>query len=274
MLGALAGGANDAVAQQPNFMTGFSQPEGPPSTLKPEQLRDVTFSQRLNDRLPLDATFTDEYGRTVTLGKYFGSSRPVILAFVYFSCPMLCTQVMNGLSASLRALPFTAGEEFDVVLISFDPRDTPADALEKKQHHLEYWNAERTSGAWHLLTGDQATIARVTSAAGFTYAWDQVTGQSAHVSGVLVVTPDGTLARYFYGVEYSPKELRLALVESGQGRVGSPIDELLLFCYHYDPETGRYGAAVMNLVRLGGILTLGAMGTFFVLMRRREMRAS
>jgi protein SCO1/2 len=187
---------------------------------------------------------------------------------------MLCTQVMNGLSASLRALPFTAGEEFDVVLISFDPRDTPADALEKKQHHLEYWNAERTSGAWHLLTGDQATIARVTSAAGFTYAWDQVTGQYAHVSGVLVVTPDGTLARYFYGVEYSPKELRLALVESGQGRVGSPIDELLLFCYHYDPETGRYGAAVMNLVRLGGILTLGAMGTFFVLMRRREMRAS
>jgi len=270
----IGAGVRDAHAQQPNFLTGFSKPEGPPSTLKPEQLRDVTFRQRLNERLPLDATFADEYGRPVQLGRYFGTSRPVILAFAYYTCPMLCTQVMNGISSSLRALPFTAGEEFDVVIISFDPRDTPADALEKKQKHLEYWNAEHTSGAWHLLTGDAATIERVTRAAGFTYAWDQVTGQYAHVSGILVATPDGTLARYFYGVEYSPKELRMAMVESGEGRVGSAIDELLLFCYHYDPESGRYGAAVMNLVRLGGVLTLGAMVTFFVLMRRRELRGT
>ena len=271
---ALSIDVSPASAQAPNFMTGFSKPEGPPSNLKPEQLVDVTFRQRLDEQLPLDAPFKDEYGRPVTLGKYFQGTRPVILAFVYYTCPMLCTQVMNGISASLRALPFTAGEEFDVVIVSFDPRDTPADALEKKRRHLEYWNVENTSAAWHLLTGDQATIEQVTKAAGFTYKWDDVTGQYAHVSGVLVTTPQGRLARYFYGVEYSPKELRMALVESGQGRVGSPIDELLLFCYHYDPESGRYGATVMNLVRLGGILTVGAMATFFVLMRRREMRTS
>jgi protein SCO1/2 len=278
--GAFGDGGSLVHAQQPNFMTGFSKPEGPPSNLKPEQLVDVTFRQRLNEQLPLDAVFKDEYGRTVTLGKYFspanasdGPPRPVILGFVYYTCPMLCTQVMNGISSSLRALSFSAGQDFDVVLISFDPRDTPSDAAEKKRRHLEYWNVENTSGAWHLLTGDEATIERVTSAAGFTYKWDEVTGQYAHVSGVLVVTPEGRLARYFYGVEYSPKDLRMALVESGRGTIGSAIDELLLFCYHYDPESGRYGAAVMNLVRLGGVLTVGAMVAFFVVMRRREMRA-
>ena len=267
-------GSEAVLAQQPNFLTGFSKPEGPPSSLKPEQLVDVTFKQRLDEQLPLDAPFKDEYGRPVTLGQHFGHGRPVILAFVYYQCPMLCTQVMNGISASLRALPFTAGQEFEVVLVSFDPRDTPSAALEKKRRHLEYWNVENTSSAWHLLTGDEATIARVTRAAGFTYKWDEVTGQFAHVSGVLVTTPQGRLSRYFYGIEYSPKELRMALVESGQGRVGSAIDELLLFCYHYDPESGRYGATVMNLVRVGGVLTVGAMVTFFVLMRRRDMRAA
>jgi protein SCO1/2 len=261
-------------AQQPNFMTGFSKPEGPPSSLKPDQLKEVSFRQRLDETLPLDASFKDEYGRSVTLGKYFGGERPVILAFVYYRCPMLCTQVMNGISASLRALTgaLEAGQDFDVVLVSFDPKDTPADALEKKRLHLEYWRSENRSGAWHLLTGDEATIKRVTSAAGFTYQWDAVTGQFAHASGVLVVTPQGKLARYFYGVEYSPKELRMALVESGEGRIGSAIDELLLYCYHYDPTTGRYGAAVMNLVRAGGVLTLAAMATYFVMNRRRNSR--
>jgi protein SCO1/2 len=267
-------GAGLAHAQSPNFFTGFSQPEGPPSNLKPDELVDVTFRQRLDERLPLDVAFKDEYGRDVTLGKYFDSGRPVILAFVYFQCPMLCSQVMNGISSSLRALPFTAGQEFDVVLVSFDPRDDPAAALEKKRTHLEYWKSEGQSGAWHLLTGTEASIERLTQAAGFSYKWDSVTGQFAHASGILVVTPDGTLSRYFYGVEFSPKELRLALVESGQGRVGKLVDELLLYCYHYDPTTGRYGAAVMNLVRLGGILTLGAMAAFFVVSWRRNAAAS
>ena len=261
-------------AQQPNFLTGFSEPQGPPSSLKPDQLKEVSFRQRLDETLPLDAPFKDEYGRPVTLGKYFGGERPVILAFVYYRCPMLCTQVMNGLSGSIRALTgaLAAGKDFDVVLVSFDPQDSPADALEKKRLHLEYWRSENSSGAWHLLTGDEATIKRVTSAAGFTYQWDPVTGQFAHASGVLVVTPQGKLSRYFYGVEYSPKELRMALVESGQGRIGSAIDELLLFCYHYDPVNGRYGAAVMNLVRAGGVLTLVAMATYFVMSRRRDSR--
>ena len=275
LLCAVGPGAGHARAQSPNFFTGFSEPEGPPSTLKPEQLREVTFRQRLNERLPLDVPFRDEFGRPVTLGRYFAGERPVILAFVYYQCPMLCTQVLNGVSASLRALSsLTAGEDFDVVLISFDPRDTPAAALEKKRKHLEYWRTENQSGGWHFLTGDEASIARVTKAAGFTYQWDKVTGQFAHVSGVLVTTPGGMLSRYFYGVEYSPKELRMAIVESGQGRIGSLVDELLLFCYHYDPETGRYGATVMNFVRLGGILTVGAMVTFFVMTRRRESRAT
>src|SRR5262245_48236636 len=265
--------ASNAFAQSPNFFTGFSEVPGPPSNLKPEQLKDLSFKQHLNERLPLDVPFKDEYGRDVTLGQYFTGQRPVILAFVYYQCPMLCSLVMNGISSSLRALPsFSAGEDFDVVLISFDPRDKPPAALEKKQKLLEYWKTGSQSGGWHLLTGDEASIVRITKATGFTYEWDKVTGQFAHPSGVLVVTPDGTLSRYFYGVEYSPKELRLALVESGHGKIGQLVDELLLFCYHYDPETGRYGAAVMKLLRLGGILTVGAMVTFFVLMRRRETR--
>jgi protein SCO1/2 len=258
------------ASAQPNFLTGYTDTPGKPSSLKPDQLKDVTFKQRLNEQLPLDASFRDEAGRTVSLGQYFGHKKPVIIAFVYYTCPMLCTQVMNGISASLRALPFNAGQEFDVVLVSFDPRDTPAAAAEKKRAHLEYWNTPQTADGWHLLTGDEATIKRVTSAAGFTYQWDEPTGQFAHVSGVLVATPDGHLARYFYGIEYSPKELRMALVESGQGHISSAIDELLLFCYHYDPETGRYGAAVMNLVRVGGVLTVASMVAFFVLARRRE----
>jgi protein SCO1/2 len=183
---------------------------------------------------------------------------------------MLCTQVMNGISSALKAVPFTPGEDFDVVLVSFDPRDTPAIAAEKERTHLDYWDAHASAGGWHFLTGDEASIRRVTSAAGFTYRWDEPSGQFAHVSGLLVVTPDGRLSRYFYGVEYSPKELRLALVESGEGRIGSVIDELLLFCYHYDPAAGRYGVVVMNLVRLGGAATVVLMAAFIIVMRRRE----
>jgi protein SCO1/2 len=269
----LAPGAPPAQAQA-NFFTGVMETPGKASSLKPEQLKEVTFKQQLNEQLPLDATFKDEFGRPVQLGKYFNQGKPVIVAFVYYTCPMLCTQIMNGLSSSLRALSFTAGQDFDVVLVSFDPRDTPSAALEKKRTHLQYWNAEQTSGGWHFLTGDEANIRRVTQTAGFTYKFDAATGQFAHVSGVLVTTPGGKLARYFYGVEYSPKELRLALVESGEGHIGSTIDELLLYCYHYDPESGRYGLIVMNIIRGGGVLTLVLMGSFFVLSRRRHGRAS
>jgi protein SCO1/2 len=258
---------------QPGFPAGYSDPQRPGtvSTDTVPQLKDVSFRQRLNEMLPLDAAFMDETGRRVALGDYFGD-KPVLLAFVYYECPMLCQQVMNGLSSALKVMPFAAGEDYEVVLVSFDPRDTPATAAEKKRTHLEYWSAERDSASWHLLTGDEATIRRVTSAAGFSYRWDERTGQFAHVSGILVATPEGRLSRYFYGVEYSPKELRLALVESGEGRVGSAIDELLLYCFHYNPESGRYGLMVMNLVRLGGVMTVLGIGGFILLMRRRESR--
>jgi protein SCO1/2 len=265
-----------AEAQEPGFPASFlryageaPKPTESASSTVP-QLKQVSFRQRLGDTLPMDASFKDENGRAVTLGSYFGGTRPVILAFVYYQCPMLCTQVMNGISSALKVVPFGVGKDFDVVLISFDPRDTPAAALEKQRTHLKYWSTEDTATGWHFLTGDDANIRRVTNAAGFNYSWDERAQQFAHVSGVLVTTPTGKLSRYFYGVEYSPKELRLALVESGEGRVGSAIDELLLYCFHYDPEAGRYGAVVMNLIRLGGVVTLTVLAGLFWLMRRRE----
>ena len=264
-----------AFAQSgPNFFNGSMPEQSRPSSLKPDQLKEVSFKQRLNTVLPLDTTFRDEYDREVELGRYFNQKRPVILAFVYYQCPMLCTQVMNGISSAVRALTFTAGQDFDVVLVSFDPRDTPAAAAEKKRLHLKYWASENTSGGWHFLTGQEQNIRRVTAAAGFSYQWDPQIQQFAHASGVLVVTPEGKLSRYFYGVEYSPKELRLALVEAGNGHIGNPIDELLLYCYHYDPENGRYGVMIMNMVRAAGVLTVASMVGFIVISRRREKRAA
>jgi protein SCO1/2 len=242
---------------------------GETSTTVPAQLKDVTFEQRLGTQLPLDTRLRDEAGRDVALGDYFGR-RPVVLAFVYYSCPMLCTQVLNGVSGAAKALPFTVGSEYDVVFLSFDPRDTPEAAAAKKKAQLEDYKQTGTAAGWHYLTGTEAAIRRVTSAAGFFYRWDEASGQYAHVSGVLVVTPDGHLSRYFYGVEYSPKELRMALVESSEGKVGSAVDKLLLYCYHYDPTTGRYGVIAMNLVRLGGAVTILFLGGFIWLMRRRE----
>ncbi len=269
------GAAQGVAFGQPQYPNSYLRYAGDPdkrgdaASMAPPQLKEVTFKQQLNKRLPLDTEFKDENGRVVRLGDFFGP-RPVVLAFVYYQCPMLCTQVMNGISSAIKVLPFAPGRQFDVVLISFDPRDTPASATEKKRSHLQYWSSESTAGAWHFLTGDEVAIRRATSAAGFNYKWDEATGQFAHVSGVLVVTPDGRLSRYFYGVEYSPKDLRMALVESGEGKIGSAIDELLLYCFHYDPESARYGVIVMNLIRLGGVVTLALMIGFMLIMRRRE----
>jgi protein SCO1/2 len=260
-----------AHAQQPGLPGAEPAKPGIPASTVPPQLADVTFEQRLDQRLPLDARFRDETGRSVALGDYFGQ-KPVLLAFVYYECPMLCTQVMNGISTALKVMPFRPGEEFDVVLVSFDPRDTPSSASTKKRAHLEHWTAQDTARGWHFLSGDEPSIRRVASAAGFAYRWDEKSAQFAHVSGVLVLTPDGRLSRYFYGIEYSPKELRMALVESGEGRIGSAVDQLLLYCYHYDPTTGRYSVVAMNLVRLGGAVTVVLLGGFIVLMRRREKR--
>jgi protein SCO1/2 len=230
---------------------------------------DLRKRKAIIDRI--QTVFYDDVG-SVKLGDYFGS-KPVVMTFVYYQCPMLCPLTLNGISSALKALSFTPGQDFEIVVVSFDPRDTPEAANAKKQAHLAHWNTKATAAGWHFLTADAETIKTITSAAGFTYQWDEKTGQFAHVSGVLTLTPDGKLSRYFYGVEYSPKELRLALVESGQGRIGSKVDELLLYCFHYDPTVGKYGWAVMTLVRLGGALTVALIVGFVLVMRRREGRA-
>jgi protein SCO1/2 len=258
-----------SAQQQPGLPGTMGMSGGIVASNVPPQFKEVDFAQRLGRQLPLDTPLRDEAGRAVRLGDYFGK-RPVVLSFVYYQCPMLCTQVMNGISSALKALPFTPGREFDVVLVSFDPRDTPEAANAKKRAHLEHWQRQDTAGGWHFLTGDRDAIERVTSAAGFTYTWDEATQQFAHVSGVLTATPDGRLSRYFYGVEFSPKDLRLALVDSGEGKVGSLVEHLLLYCYQYDPTSGRYGMVVMSLVRLGGVATVVLMVAFFLLMRRRD----
>ena len=267
---ALCGAA--AAQQQPGMPGSMGHQTGIVASNVPPQFKAVTFAQRLNTRLPLELPFRDETGRTVALGDYFGT-RPVVLAFVYYQCPMLCSQTMNGISSALKVLPLEVGKDFDVVLVSFDPRDTPEAANAKKRAHLIHWKTEDAAAGWHFLTGDEASIRAVTSAAGFTYEWDETSGQFAHVSGLLTTTPDGRLSRYFYGVEYSPRDLRMAIVESSAGRIGSPIEELLLYCFQYDPTTGKYGLVVMNLVRLGGALTVALMAGFILLMRRRDSRA-
>lgn len=252
-----------------------ARPEtGKVSTGLPPALQKVGIEQRLNEQLPLDATFKDEVGNTVQLGQYFGK-RPVVLALVYYSCPMLCTQVLNGMTGAFRALSFTPGAEFDVVTVSFDSRETPELAAAKKKLYLDYLPEKRRAQAangWHFLTGDENNIRRLTEAVGFRYNFDAATNQFAHASGIMVATPEGKLARYFYGIEYSPKDLRLGLVEASAHKIGSPVDQLLLYCYHYDPATGKYGAVVMNMVRIGGVVMLVGMAGLLVFLARGRWR--
>lgn len=262
--------AATAYAQGGPGLPGSMTKPGSVATDVPQQLAEVTFEQRLNTPLPLDARFRDERGQSVAFGDFFGR-KPVVLAFVYYQCPMLCTQIFNGVAGALKAVPFRVGQDFDVVFVSFDPRDTPEGAAAKKAALLADYKQEATAAGWHFLTGDEASIRRVTDAAGFSYRWEEQSQQFAHVSGVLVATPEGRLSRYFYGVEFSPKELRMALTESSQGKVGSLVEQLLLYCYHYNPSTGRYGAITMNLVRLGGAFTVMLVGGFIWLMRRKEI---
>jgi len=238
---------------------------------RPPMLKDVGIEQRLGQPLPLDAIFQDEMGRPVRLGQYF-RDRPVVLVLAYYNCPMLCTQVLNGLLSAARVLTFDAGKEFEVVVVSFDPRDRPADARAKKAPYLAEYGRPGSSAGWHFLTGNLASIERITAAVGFRYRYDDNQGQFAHASAIYVTTPDGRLSRYFYGIEYAPRDLRLALVESSGGRIGSPVDQILLYCYHYDPKAGVYSAAVLRLVRLGGVAAVLVLTTFLTLMWRRDRR--
>ena len=243
-----------------------------PSSETPKALTSVSFEQRLNQQLPLDLPFKDEAGRTVKLGEYFGR-KPVILTFVYYECPMLCTEVLNGLESSLRVLNETVGKEFDVVTVSFDPRETAVLAAGKKKAYLERYKRPEAEQGWHFLTGDQASIDALTQAAGFNYYWDEASHQFAHASGIVIATPTGKISRYFMGIEHSPRDVKFALIESSHEKIGSLVDRLLLYCYHYNPATGNYGFVAMRAVRIGGAVTILALVGFVFVSIRRDQKA-
>lgn len=259
---------------QPNSPLYGARPEsGPVATGLPKALKNVGIDQKLNEQIPLDAVFKDEQGNDVRLGQFF-KGKPVILSLVYYSCPMLCTQVLNGMMGSLRRVTFNIGEQFEVVTVSFDPRETPQLAAAKKVTYIKGYNRAGAEAGWHFLTGDEANIKRLTEAVGFRYVWDDQTKQFAHASGIMVLTPEGKIARYFYGIDYPPNDLRLGLVEASQNKIGTPVDALMLYCYHYDPATGKYGAVVMNIMRLAGGVTLFLIvGLLLVLQKRGGRRA-
>ena len=244
---------------------------GNAATAQPGLLSQVRIDQKLDEQVPLDIPFLDAQARPVTLGQYFGK-RPVILALVYYECPMLCTQVLNGLVSSLEVLKFNPGQDFDVLVVSFDPGETPGLARDRKASYLERYNRPGTEGGWHFLTGKQDAITKLTDAVGFRYAYDPKIDQFAHPAVIMLLTPGGKVSRYFYGIEYAPRDLRLGLVEASQDKIGTAVDQALLLCYHYDPEQGKYGLAIMNLIRLGGVLTLIALGGFIFLALRRDRR--
>jgi protein SCO1/2 len=218
--------------------------------------------------------FKDESGASVKLGDYFGK-KPVVLSLVYYQCPMLCNQVLNGMVTAFKVMNFKAGQEFEVVTVSFDSRETATLAAAKKNTYVNYLPADRRAGAasgWHFLTGDDASIKRLTAAVGFRFHWDEATSQFAHASAIYVTTPEGKLARYLYGVEYAPRDLRLGLIEAADNKIGSPVDQLLLYCYHYDPATGKYGARIMRVMQIGGGVTLIGIVALLFSLRRRERR--
>jgi len=242
---------------------------GPAASTVPPALQDVGFLPPLDGQMPLDAPFRDENGREVRLGTYLGH-KPMVLAFVYFNCPMLCDQIVQGVVGSLRMLSFNPGRDYDVVFVSFDPLDTPAAAAQKKKQALTHFRRPETDSGWHFLTGSQESIDAVTRAANFRYTYDAKSGMYAHASGVLLLTPDGRISRYFYGVEFPGRDMRLGLVDASAGKIGTPIDYVLLYCYHYDPAAATYSASILKIMRLGGVLTIVCIVSGILIFRRRE----
>jgi protein SCO1/2 len=236
---------------------------------RPVALRNVDLEQKLGAQVPLDVEFRDEAGRTVTLKDYFGR-RPLILSLVYYSCQDLCPLTLDGLVRGMRPLSFNIGDQFDVLTVSFDPRDTSALAAAKKNNFVKQYSRPGAEKGWNFLTGDETAIRRLTEAVGFRYNYESENGRFGHATGIMLLTPDGKIARYFYGIEFSPRDLRLGLIEASAKKIASPIDQLLLFCYHYDPATGKYSLLVTNLVRLAGIATVLALVIFIAVMLRRD----
>ncbi len=245
----------------------------------PTALNTVGIEQKLNGQLPLDAEFKDENGKAIKLGDYFGKGRPVVLALVYYECPMLCNEVLNGLTGSLKGIAFDAGKEFDVVAISFDARenDKPELTKNKKASYLNRYGRAGSSAenGWHFLTGTQSEIDKVTQAVGFNYQFDEATNQFAHAGGIMVVTPEGKISRYLYGIDYAPKDLKFALMDSAEGKIGNPVEQLYLYCFHYNPATGKYGLEILSVMRLMAVATvLGLGGMLFVFWRRERNKSA
>lgn len=241
----------------------------------PKALQTVGIEQKLGAQLPLDTEFKDENGNTVKLREYFGKGRPVILALVYYECPMLCNEVLNGLTGSLKGISFDAGKDFDVVAISFDARenDKPGLAKNKKAGYLERYARAGAEKGWHFLTGTQSSIDAVTQAVGFNYVYDDKTNQFAHAGGVMIVTPEGVMSRYYYGIDYEPRQLKFGIMDSAQDKVGNPAEQLLLYCYHYDPASGKYGLSILRVIRLAGVATiLGLVGMMLVFWRKNKKK--
>lgn len=261
------------LALLPALLAGAAHAQGnyimsPPPNVRPPGLKNVGIQQNLDQQIPPDLKFTDDLGRQVRLGDYFGQ-KPLILNFVYYGCPMLCGEELAGLESTLRVLKFDVGKEFEVITISFDPKNTPEIAAKKKEQFLRRYNRPGAEQGWHFLVGQPDAIAAVTKAAGFQYQYDEKTGEFAHSTAILVLTPQGKIAQYYYGIEYPPKDVRLALVEASNNRIGNVVDELVLYCYHYDPTQGKYSATVLRVLRLMGVATLLCLGGLFLVMIRR-----
>lgn len=242
----------------------------------PEGLQKIGIEQKLGEQLPLDTEVTNEEGKTVKLGSLFAGGRPVVLALVYFECPMLCNEVLNGLTGSLKGISLNAGKDFDVIALSFDARENekPGLAKNKKAAYIERYGRPNADNGWHFITAKQPSIDAIANAAGFNYRWDEKSNQFAHVGGVMVVTPDGKMSRYFYGIDYAPRDLKLGLMESANNKIGTAADQMLLYCYHYDPATGRYGLAILRVIRFGAVLMLLGMGAMGFVFWRRGKRVS
>jgi protein SCO1/2 len=241
----------------------------PPANVRPPRLENVGIEQHLDAQVPPDLTFRNETGQSVKLGDYFGQ-KPLILNLVYFNCTMLCGEALTGLTGAMRLMKFDVGKEFDVVTVSFDPRETPEIAAAKKREYLKRYGRAGAPEGWHFLTGPAESVNALTKAVGFQYQYDPRIDQFAHATAIMVLTPQGRISRYFYGVDFPPKDLRMGLVEASEGKIGNAVDQVLLYCYHYDPATGKYGAVITNILRLGAAATILILGGFLLIMLRLE----
>lgn len=248
---------------------GMAGPVYKPATPPPQILNNISIDQNLNKQVPLDLAFKDENGRDVKLADYFGK-KPVILSLVYYECPMLCTETLNGMVSAFKVLKFDVGNEFNVVTVSFDSREKPELAAQKKKNYLHLYGRPGAEQGWHFLTGPQSSIDALTNSVGFHYAWDQQTQQFAHATALILLTPDGKIAQYYYGVEFSPRDLRFGIIEASKGKTGTIVDQVLLYCFHYDPRSGKYGAVITRVLQLAGGATILLLGGFMIVMFRLE----